>query len=162
MSLRIIATGGTFDKHYHPLDGQLVFADSVIPAALRRARLTLPCEFQSLMAIDSLEMQDAHRQRILEACRAAAEDCIVIVHGTDTMQETAEVLGRAGLQKSIVLTGAMVPYEIAGSDALFNLGFAIAAAQLLPPGVRVAMNGQVFAWNEVRKNRAAGVFERPD
>ena len=162
MNLRIIATGGTFDKHYNPLDGQLVFGESVLPAALRRARLTISCEFQALMALDSLDMQDEHRQRILDACRTAAEESIVIVHGTDTLRETAEVLGRAALRKNIVLTGAMVPYDFSDSDALFNLGFAVAAAQLVAHGVWVAMNGQVFAWNDVRKNRAAGVFERSD
>ena len=162
MKLRIIATGGTFDKHYNPLDGQLVFGDSVLPAALRRARLTVSCEFQSLMAMDSLDMLDEHRQQILDACQTATEEHIVIVHGTDTLRETADVLGRAALRKNIVLTGAMVPYDFADSDALFNLGFAVAAAQLAAPGVWVAMNGQVFAWNDVHKNRAAGVFERTD
>ena len=162
MTLRILATGGTFDKHYDPLDGKLVFGDSVLPDALRRARLTVPYVFQPLMALDSLDMQDAHRQEILQASSASPENRIVIVHGTDTMRDTADVLARAVMNKTIVLTGAMVPYDVADSDALFNLGFAIAAAQLSASGVWVAMNGQVFAWNEVRKNRAAGVFERTD
>lgn len=162
MSLRIIATGGTFDKHYNALDGSLIFGDSVLPLALRRARLTVPHVFQPLMALDSLDMQQTHRQQILEACMASAEDQIVIVHGTDTLRETAEVLGRAELNKTIVLTGAMVPYEISDSDALFNLGFALAAVQLSARGVWVAMGAQAYAWHDVRKNRAAGVFERAD
>lgn len=159
MSLRIIATGGTFDKHYDPLTGQLIFADSVIPAALARARITLHYQFDPLMAIDSLDMQDTHRRQILAACERSEESHIVIVHGTDTMRETAALLGRAQLPKTIVLTGAMVPYRIDDSDALFNLGFACAAALLCAPGVQIAMNGQVFPWQTVRKNRSAGVFE---
>ena len=162
MSLRIIATGGTFDKHYNPLDGRLGFGESVVPQALTRARLTEPCAFEPLMAIDSLDMQDHHRQHILAACKRAPESRIVIVHGTDTMQETAAVIAGAQLDKTIVLTGAMVPYDIAGSDAMFNLGSAITAARLSSPGVWIAMQAHVFAWNEVRKNRAEGRFERSD
>ncbi len=159
MILRIIATGGTFDKQYDPLTGQLVFGESAIPSALARARITVPWQFEALMAIDSLDMLDSHRQQILAACERSAETRIVIVHGTDTLRETAEVLGQAQLPKTIVLTGAMVPYRIDQSDALFNLGFACAAATLCAPGVHVAMNAQVFAWNAVRKNRGAGIFE---
>lgn len=160
MSLRVIATGGTFDKHYDPLSGSLVFADSVLPAAIERARLTVDVHFESLLALDSLDMQDAHRQKILSACRQSPQRRIVIVHGTDTMRETAEVLGRAALDATIVLTGAMVPYEIADSDAFFNFGFAIAAVGLAGPGVHVAMNGQLLPWHDAQKNRSAGVFER--
>ncbi len=159
MSLRIIATGGTFDKQYDPLTGQLVFGDSIIPSALARARITLPCRFEPLMALDSLDMQDMHRQQVRAACERSEETSIVIVHGTDTMRDTADVLAHAQLPKTIVLTGAMVPYRIEESDALFNLGFACAAATLCAPGVFIAMNGQVFPWNTVRKNRSAGVFE---
>lgn len=159
MSLRIIATGGTFDKHYDPLTGNLVFRDSVLPFALARARITEPHVFEPLLALDSLDMNDTHRQQIREACERSVEERIVIVHGTDTMRETAEVLGRAALAKTIVLTGAMVPYLIAESDALFNLGFACAAAKMCGHGVYIAMNGRVFAWDDVQKNRAAGIFE---
>ncbi len=120
------------------------------------SRLEVELEVPELM--DSLDMTDVHRQNILQSCRQAPEKAIVIIHGTDTMRETGEVLGAAALDKVIVLTGAMIPYEIANSDALFNLGFAAAAAQLLAPGVYVAMNGQVFAWDNVQKNRSAGVF----
>ncbi len=159
MRLRIIATGGTFDKHYDPLSGTLVFRDSVLPTALAHARLADPPAFEPLMAIDSLDMQDSHRQQVLQACERSPEQQIVIVHGTDTMRETAAVLGHAQLQKTIVLTGAMVPCRIADSDALFNLGFACAAAGLAAAGVWVAMNGRLFPWDDVKKNRDAGLFE---
>ena len=162
MSLRIIATGGTFDKHYDPITGQLVFVDSVLPEALARARITDPASAEPLMAIDSLDMNDTHRAQILSACERSAEHKIVIIHGTDTMRETARVLGEAGLQKTIVLTGAMVPYRVASSDALFNLGFAVAIAQLNALGVLVAMNGRVFSWDKVRKNKTDGIFESAD
>jgi L-asparaginase len=159
MSLRIIATGGTFDKHYNELTGVLGFSDSHLPAVIARCRMTAPVSLETLPLLDSLDMMDIDRERVLASCRAAAETAIVIVHGTDTMKETAAVLGAVALGKTIVLTGAMIPYEIANSDALFNVGFATAAAKTLPPGVYVAMNGQVFAWDNVTKNRAAGVFQ---
>ncbi len=163
MNLRIIATGGTFDKHYDPLTGTLSFRDSVLPAALQRARVTQEgaqaCVFEALLALDSLDMQDTHRQQVLQSCQRAAEHHIVVVHGTDTMRETAAILGSAQLDKTIVLTGAMVPYLIDDSDAFFNLGFACAAAQLAKPGVYIAMNGQLFGWDNVKKNRELGRFE---
>ncbi|MES2127732.1 MAG: asparaginase domain-containing protein [Pseudomonadota bacterium] len=159
MSLRIIATGGTFDKHYNELTGVLGFADSHLPEVLARARLTIPVQLEVLPLLDSLDMQDGDRARVLASCQAASEKAIVIVHGTDTMPETAAVLGAANLGQAIVLTGAMIPYSIANSDALFNLGLACGVAQTLAPGVYVAMNGQVFAWDNVKKNRAVGVFQ---
>jgi L-asparaginase len=161
MTLRIIATGGTFDKHYNELNGVLGFADSHLPEVIKRARLTVPVELEVVSLLDSLDMQDADRQKVLTACQAALEKAIVIVHGTDTMSDTAQVLGAAPgtNDKTIVFTGAMIPYEIANSDALFNIGFACGVAQVLPPGVYVAMNGQVFTWDNVTKNRAAGVFQ---
>ena len=159
MPLRLLTTGGTFDKHYDPLTGQLVFAQSHLPNCLAQARFGSPPVIQPLMAIDSLEMTDHHRQQILAACRESPERQIVIIHGTDTLVETAAVLGRAELEATIVLTGAMVPFEIEGSDALFNLGFATACASTLAPGVWVAMNARVFDWRQVRKNRALGCFE---
>jgi L-asparaginase len=159
MTLRLIATGGTFDKHYDALTGQLGFAESHLPAVIARTRMTVPVALEVLPLLDSLDMQDEDRARVLASCQAASEQAIVIIHGTDTMRETAAVLGAAGLQQTIVLTGAMIPYEIANSDALFNLGVACGVAQTLPHGVYVAMNGQVFAWDNVTKNRAAGVFQ---
>jgi L-asparaginase len=159
MTLRLIATGGTFDKHYDELTGTLGFAESHLPAVIARTRMTVPVAVEVLPLLDSLDMKDEDRTRVLAACQAASEKAIVIIHGTDTMRETARVLGAAKLEKAIVLTGAMIPYEIANSDALFNLGFACGVAQTLPPDVYVAMNGQVFPWDNVTKNRAAGVFE---
>ncbi len=159
MSLRIIATGGTFDKHYDPLTGALVFADSILPAAIAQARLRSKPVIEALLALDSVDMQDSHREQIAVACERAPESHIVIVHGTDTMRESAERVAAAQLQKTIVLTGAMVPYRVNGSDALFNLGFACAAAQLAAPGVYIAMNGELFMWDNVIKNRAAGHFQ---
>jgi L-asparaginase len=161
MTLRIIATGGTFDKHYNELNGVLGFADSHLPEVIKRARITVPVELEVVSLLDSLDMQDADRQNVLRACQAAGEKAIVIVHGTDTMRETAEVLGatEGTSDKTIVFTGAMIPYEIANSDALFNFGFACGVAQVLPPGVYVAMNGTIFTWDNVTKNRAAGVFQ---
>ena len=159
MTLRIIATGGTFDKHYDEITGTLRFGRGHLSDALARARITIPLVLEELPFLDSLEMHEPDRQRILTACRAAPEPAIVVVHGTDTMPETAAVLGAAKLSSTIVLTGAMIPYEIANSDAQFNLGFACAASQTLPHGVYIAMNGRYFAWQQVRKNRAAGIFE---
>lgn len=158
--MRIIATGGTFDKYYDELRGELTFKDSHLPAILKQARITAPIVLEINQLIDSLHMQEVNRQHILASCRAAPEMQIVVIHGTDTMALTARVLGEAQLAKTIVLTGAMVPYAVQGSDALFNLGFACAAAQLLSPGVYIAMNGQVFAWDKVRKNTQLGIFER--
>ena len=157
--MRIIVTGGTFEKQYDELRGELTFKDSHLPAILKQARITTPVELEINQLIDSLHMQDVNRQHILASCHAAPEAQIVIVHGTDTMAQTARVLGEAQLDKTIVLTGALVPYVFIGSDSLFNLGFACAAAQLLPHGVYIAMNGQVFAWDNVRKNTSLGVFE---
>ena len=157
--MRIIVTGGTFEKQYDELRGELTFKDSHLPAILKQARITTPVELEINQLIDSLHMQDVNRQHILASCHAAPEAQIVIVHGTDTMAQTARVLGEAQLDKTLVLTGALVPYVFIGSDSLFNLGFACAAAQLLPHGVYIAMNGQVFTWDNVRKNTSLGVFE---
>ncbi|HYE39304.1 MAG TPA: asparaginase domain-containing protein [Ramlibacter sp.] len=159
MTLRIVATGGTFDKHYNELTGVLGFSESHLPAVIERTRMTVPVQLDVLPLLDSLDMQDPDRARVLDTCQRAAEHAIVIIHGTDTMRETAAVLGAANLGKTIVLTGAMIPYEIANSDALFNLGVAVGVAQVLPAGVYVAMNGQVFPWDNVQKNKSAGVFQ---
>jgi len=158
MTLRIFATGGTFDKHYDELVGQLVFSESHVPKAVKRGRVTLPTQFEIITMLDSMDMDENVRNEIKAACQLATETAIVIVHGTDTMRETAHVLGKAAIPKTIILTGAMIPYEITNSDALFNLGFACGVAQTLPHGVYIAMNGQVFLWDKVKKNRTAGVF----
>ena len=158
-AMRIIVTGGTFDKHYDAIKGELTFKDSNLPAILAQARVTVPVAIEINQLIDSLQMTDVHRQSVLEACRKAPETALVVVHGTDTMVETAKVVGRAGLAKTIVFTGAMVPYAVQGSDALFNLGFALAMAQARPHGAYVAMHGRVVPWDDVRKDRTGGVFE---
>lgn len=160
MGLRILITGGTFDKHYDAIRGELTFKESHLPSILRQARVTLPITIEACLLKDSLQMNDGDRNLILAACQNAIEKHIVVVHGTDTMVETAKKLGSAGLPKTIILTGAMVPYAILESDALFNLGFALAAAQCASPGVFVAMNGQVWPWDGVHKNKLLGVFEQ--
>jgi|SRR5579862_5292534 len=156
--IRLFITGGTFDKEYDELTGQLFFKESHLPEMLKLGRSNLALEISTLMMIDSLQMTDADRNLILEHCRSAPESRIVITHGTDTMATTARVL--APIQdKTIVLTGAMVPYKFGSSDGLFNLGSALAFAQTLTPGVYVAMNGRYFRWDSVRKNRQTGMFE---
>jgi L-asparaginase len=161
MLLRIIVTGGTFDKHYDAVLGELTFGETHLAEIVKRCRLTVPVEIEVVSMLDSLDMQDTDRKRVLASCLAAPERAMVVVHGTDTMTETAAILAPAllGSDKTVVLTGAMIPYEIDQSDALFNLGFACAAAQLAAPGVLIAMNGRLHHGLSVRKNRKAGVFE---
>jgi L-asparaginase len=159
MSIRIFVTGGTFDKEYNELDGKLFFKDTHLPEMLRLGRCRVNVDIRTLMLIDSLEMTDDDRQNIVDQCRKAKEDRIIITHGTDTMENTASVLGAAIKDKTVVLTGAMVPYKFGSSDGLFNLGSALAFVQTLPPGVYVAMNGKYFSWDNVKKNRKTGEFE---
>ena len=158
-AIRIFITGCTFDKEYDELTGQLYFQDSHLAEMLRLGRANLPLEIRTLMMIDSLDMSDDDRALIVEHTRHAAESRIVITHGTDTMVETAQVLAGQVRDKTIVLTGAMIPYKFGSSDGLFNLGSALAFAQTLPPGVYVAMNGRAFSAGGVRKNRQTGMFE---
>ncbi|MFN8093396.1 MAG: asparaginase domain-containing protein [Vicinamibacteria bacterium] len=159
MSIRLFITGGTFDKTYDEITGRLVFQDTHVQEMLQLGRCRLDVSVRTLMMVDSLEMTEADRQLVLENCRSAAEERIVVTHGTDTMTDTARVLGEAGLAKTIVLTGAMVPYAFGSSDGLFNLGSALSFVQALPHGVYVAMNGRCFPWDDVTKNRQLGVFE---
>lgn len=159
MTIRIFVTGGTFDKEYNELTGELYFKESHLPEMLKLGRANLDLQIRTLMMIDSLHMTDNDRQIILQQCGGVPEDRIVITHGTDTMVETAGVLARGIAHKTIVLTGAMIPYKFGSSDGLFNLGSALAFAQTLSPGVYVAMNGRYFLWNAVRKNRQTGMFE---
>lgn len=158
MTLRIVAAGGTFDKHYNELTGQLTFAQTHLDEVIERARFNDPVVLQTLPLMDSLDMQHEDRLRLLDACKQSAESQIVIIHGTDTMQDTAAVLGAAHLEKTIVITGAMIPYSITKSDALFNFGFACGVVQTLSHGVYIAMNGHVFIWDNVMKNRKLGKF----
>jgi L-asparaginase len=160
MTLRLIITGGTFDKEYNEIDGTLSFRDTHLSGLLQLGRCKLPITLEKLMLIDSLDMQPSHRAEIEVACRVSPEQQIVITHGTDTMVDTAHVLARAQLNKTIVLTGAMIPIAFGSSDGLFNLGSAIAFAQSLPTGVYVSMNGRYFNWDNVRKNKTRGEFEQ--
>jgi L-asparaginase len=159
MSIRIFITGGTFDKEYNELNGQLYFKDTHINELLKLGRCRVDVDVRTLMMVDSLEMTDDDRQLIARQCQNSDEDKIIITHGTDTMAETAAVLARETTDKTIVLTGAMIPYKFGSSDGLFNLGSALAFVQALPKGVYVAMNGRYFTWDNVRKNRQTGGFE---
>lgn len=159
MAIRIFITGGTFDKEYNELNGELFFKDTHLHEMLRLGRSKLQLEISTLMMIDSLDMTDADREQIASACMNAEEERILITHGTDTMPVTAALLAEKVKNKTIVLTGAMIPYKFGSSDGLFNLGAALAFVQSLPHGVYVAMNGKIFQGNNVRKNKATGEFE---
>lgn len=159
MAIRIFVTGGTFDKEYNEITGQLFFKETHLPEMITRSRVTPQVVVQTLMMIDSLDMTAGDRTLIVNQCNEAAEKKIIITHGTDTMAVTAAVLAEKVLGKTIVLTGAMIPYKFGSSDGFFNLGCALAFVQALPPGVYVAMNGRCFNWDNVRKNRQTGQFE---
>jgi L-asparaginase len=181
MTLRVFVTGGTFDKEYDEINGRLDFGDTHLLEMLRRGRCELDLEVRTLMMVDSLELTEGDRETIADNCARVPEARIVITHGTDTMVQTAAVLARrlsgaegggdegvegggggedgGTARKTVVLTGAMIPYAFGSSDGLFNLGSALSFAQVLPPGIYVAMNGRCFDWNNVRKNRQTGRFE---
>jgi L-asparaginase len=159
MTVRFLVTGGTFDKEYNELTGELFFQETHLPEMLALGRSRVPAEISVLMMIDSLQMVAADREKVAQACLECAEERIVVTHGTDTLVETAKVLAARVPGKTIVLTGAMVPWKFGSSDGLFNLGSALAFAQVLPHGVYVSMNGRWFPWNDVRKNKAKGEFE---
>jgi L-asparaginase len=159
MAIKIFVTGGTFDKEYNEIEGKLFFNQSHVQEMLNLGRCRVDVNVQTLMLIDSLEMTEAQRQTILDGCRRTQEHQILITHGTDTMEETARTLGKATLEKTIVLTGAMVPYKFGSSDGMFNLGSALAFVELLPPGVYLAMNGRYFSWDNVKKNKERGEFQ---
>ena len=155
----ILVTGGTFDKEYNELNGKLYFRDTHLKEMLALGRCLLPVNIRTLMMIDSLDMTNADRTTIAENCSRVSEKKILITHGTDTMIETAKVIAKSVKNKTIVLTGAMVPYKFGSSDGLFNLGSALAFVQTLSPGVYVAMNGRYFRHDQVRKNREKGEFD---
>ena len=159
MAIKILITGGTFDKEYDELNGQLFFKDTHVNEILKLGRCNLSIQTRTLMMIDSLEMSDADRDIIINHCKQCDEDKIVITHGTDTMEHTARKIGEANLGKTIVITGAMIPYKFGSSDGLFNLGAALAFVQTLPTGVYVGMTGKYFPYNNVTKNKASGTFE---
>jgi L-asparaginase len=159
MSIRILVTGGTFDKEYNEKTGQLYFKDTHIAEMLRSGRSRVEVSIRTVMMVDSLEMTDADRALIVQNCLQSEEEHIVITHGTDTMTDTASAIARAVTDKTVVLTGAMIPFAFGSSDGLFNLGSALSFVQALPNGVYIAMNGQCFPWDRVRKNRERGEFE---
>jgi L-asparaginase len=157
--IRILVTGGTFDKEYNERTGQLYFKDTHLAEMLRRGRCRVDVTIRTIMMVDSLDMTDADRELIVQNCIQSPEDRIVITHGTDTMTDTAAAIARAATNKTIVLTGAMIPWAFGSSDGLFNLGSALSFVQTLPPGIYIAMNGKSFVWNRCRKNRERGEFE---
>jgi L-asparaginase len=159
MKIRVFVTGGTFDKDYDEIGGTLTFGDTHLPEMLRLGRCEVDVSVRTLMMVDSLAMTADDRAVIVRNCLTCEESRIVVTHGTDTMVETAAALAAGVTGKTIILTGAMVPYAFGSSDGLFNLGSALSFAQALPPGVYIAMNGRHFAWDRVRKNRQTGVFE---
>jgi len=160
MAIKIFVTGGTFDKEYNEITGDLFFKDTHVPELLALGRCNIEVNVVTLMMIDSLDMSKADREIIAENCIKTKENRIIITHGTDTMVDTARVLAKKVKGKTIILTGAMIPYKFGSSDGLFNLGSAIAFVQILPPGVYIAMNGRYFSWGNCRKNKKTGKFER--
>jgi L-asparaginase len=159
--IQVFVTGGTFDKEYNYLTGELFFKDTHIKEMFQRGRCAVDIDIKTLMMVDSLEMADAHRANIVFNCRETPFQRILITHGTDRMVDTARLLAESDIEgKTIVLTGAMIPYAFGmSSDGFFNLGAALAFVQMLPPGVYVVMNGRYFAWDRVRKNKQTGTFE---
>ncbi len=159
MEIRILATGGTFDKEYDEIRGRLYFKESHLGEILKLGRCRVNVDVETVMLIDSLEMTEQDRRSIVERCRNLSEERIIITHGTDTMVETARLLASEIRGKTIVLTGAMIPFAFGSSDGLFNIGGAVTAVQILPQGVYIVMNGQVFPWYRTRKNTTTGIFE---
>ena len=159
MAIKIFVTGGTFDKEYNDLDGQLFFKETHLHEILTLGRSRIDVDIRTLMMIDSLDMAEEDREIIAKNCLKAKEDKILITHGTDTMVDTARVLAQKIKDKTIILTGAMIPYVFRSSDGLFNLGSALAFVQILPHGVYIAMNGRYFNWDNARKNKKTGEFE---
>ncbi|MDE1192911.1 MAG: asparaginase domain-containing protein [Arachidicoccus sp.] len=162
MAIKILVTGGTFDKEYDMINGKLDFEKTHVPEMLKLGRCTVPIDVKTLMMIDSLEMTNTDRELILQNCKTVEGDKILLTHGTDTMPVTAAYLAAAKLEKTIVLTGAMIPYKFGSSDGFFNLGSALAFLQTLPHGVYVVMNGRYFKWDNVYKNKKTGFFEEPE
>ena len=160
--IQIFITGGTFDKSYNYLNGELFFDETHIPEMLGRSRCQLEIDVETLMMMDSLEMKKSNLKKIINACAISKHQYIVITHGTDKMVTTAKALAKANLKdKTIILTGAMIPYAFgSSSDGFFNLGCALAYVQTLKPDVYITMQGQYFLWNKVQKNSIKGCFEK--
>jgi len=159
MNIKVFVTGGTFDKEYNELTGELYFKESHLNEMLRLGRSQLSVELRTIMMVDSLSITEEDRHIILQNCKKTPEDKVLITHGTDTMAETAALLAKHITNKTIILTGAMIPYTFGSSDGLFNLGSALAYVQVLPPGIYIVMNGRYFSWDNVRKNKKTGYFE---
>jgi L-asparaginase len=159
MKIQIFITGGTFDKEYDELKGKLFFKHTHLPEMIKLGRCRLPIDVKTLMMVDSIDMTEAQRRMIIDSSRRTRAKRIVITHGTDTMVETAKAISKVIKNKTIVLTGAMIPYKFGSSDGLFNLGSSLAFVQILPPGVYICMSGKYFPWNNVRKNKQTGQFE---
>ncbi len=160
MAIRILITGGTFDKEYDMIKGSLDFEETHVPEMLKLGRCTIDTEIRTLMMVDSLDMTDVDRELILHHCKTLPENQILITHGTDTMSITAAYLAEHRLDKTIILTGAMIPYKFGSSDGFFNLGSSLAFAQTLASGVYIVMNGRAYDWDNVRKNKKTGYFEQ--
>jgi len=159
MAVRILITGGTFDKEYDEITGSLFFKDTHMREMLELGRSKIDVDIRTLMMVDSLEMTPEDRNLVVENCKHSKEKKIIITHGTDTMTETGKMLAEANLEKTIVLTGAMIPYKFGSSDGLFNLGSALGFVQSLPKGIYIAMNGRCFNYDKVKKNKETGIFE---
>ncbi len=159
MSIRIFATGGTFDKEYDEIHGELYFKETHLPEILSTGRSTVAVDIRTLMMIDSVDMTEEDRETIAQNCLKAVEDKIIVTHGTDTMVQTAHVIAEKRIDKTIVLTGAMIPYKFGTSDGFFNIGCALGFVQMLPHGVYIVMNGRCFTWNNCKKNTKTGHFE---
>ncbi len=157
--VRILITGGTIDKEYDPITGELTFTRSHLVNMLNQVKCKVNFNLEEIMLKDSLQMQEGDREEILKKSIDCREKKIIITHGTDTMVETARVLGKKIEGKIVILVGAMIPYAFGASDALFNLGCAFAAVQALQRGVYITMNGKIFSWDHVRKNKESGEFE---
>ena len=158
--IKIFSTGGTFDKEFNELNGELYFKKTQLHELLELGRSQLNVKVETLMMIDSLNMTDDERQYIIKKCQKEASQRIIITHGTDTMVETAKILAEHIQDKIIILTGAMIPIKFGSSDGLFNLGSALSFVQILEPGIYITMNGRYFNWDNVRKNKNLGIFER--
>ena len=158
--IKIFATGGTFDKEFNEINGELYFKETNLFELLQLGRSQVDIKIETLMMVDSLQMTNTERQYILEKCKKERTDKIIITHGTDTMVQTAEFVAKHIKDKIIILTGAMIPIKFGSSDGLFNLGSALSFAQVLDPGIYITMNGQYFYWDNVRKNKKLGIFER--
>ena len=158
--IQVLITGGTFDKEYNMITGKLYFKDTHLPEMLQLGRSSLDISFRTLMMIDSLQMDKEDRKLIVHTCKHCPSKRIIITHGTDRMVKTATVLAKNNIKnKTIVLTGAMIPYKFGSSDGFFNLGNALAFVQTLKPGVYISMHGRYFKWDNVQKNTKTGFFE---